>query len=744
MSILEQLNDRQKEAAACIDRHVRIIAGAGSGKTRVVTTRIAYLIDECHVYPNKILAITFTNKAAREMKERVENMLGPIARSVQISTIHSFCVRLLREDIRELGYPRNFTILDSEDQKSILKEIYKEKGIDTKVYSYPSVLGYISACKTVFVSPAQAQDAAQFEGQKIKAEVYGAYQKRLEDMYALDFDDLLLQAHRLLKESREIREKWQRRFTYIHVDEFQDVDELQYDIIRLLCAEHTKLCVVGDPDQTIYTWRGAKVDIILDFEKDFPDCRTVILNENYRSEEHILKGANAVIKNNRNRIDKDLYTSRQSSQRIIHFSAADEQNEPVWVAAKIKTLHHGGTAYRDIAVLYRSNYLSRGLEKALLSAHIPYRIYGGIRFYERAEIKDALSYLRLLGAKQEDDPKEMWKSLAVRRVLNVPKRGIGAKSIEQLEEQAKEENVNLYEVLSHPALSSAKAKKAIHQFVSVIEECRNQAANLSIDLLMKKVLEDSGYLQMLQEDNETDRMENIKELLNDMQQYIEDHPDAGLDEYLQEVALYTDNDVFEGSDVVQLMTVHAAKGLEFDCVFIYNLCEGIFPSERSISEGGNPALEEERRLIYVAMTRARKQLFISDSMGYSFVLDKVKTPSRFVMEIPAELMEDVGAKPRNRFSDDTDLYRQGNFSSEKPYASANAQRSPMSSLFEGSSNAGKKRQKKGKLRKGDLVHHASFGDGVIIRLEDGLATIAFEQKFGVRKIMADHPSLTKK
>ena len=439
MSILEQLNDRQKEAAACIDRHVRIIAGAGSGKTRVVTTRIAYLIDECHVYPNKILAITFTNKAAREMKERVENMLGPIARSVQISTIHSFCVRLLREDIRELGYPRNFTILDSEDQKSILKEIYKEKGIDTKVYSYPSMLGYISACKTVFVSPAQAQDAAQFEGQKIKAEVYGAYQKRLEDMYALDFDDLLLQAHRLLKESREIREKWQRRFTYIHVDEFQDVDELQYDIIRLLCAEHTKLCVVGDPDQTIYTWRGAKVDIILDFEKDFPDCRTVILNENYRSEEHILKGANAVIKNNRNRIDKDLYTSRQSSQRIIHFSAADEQNEPVWVAAKIKTLHHGGTAYRDIAVLYRSNYLSRGLEKALLSAHIPYRIYGGIRFYERAEIKDALSYLRLLGAKQEDDPKEMWKSLAVRRVLNVPKRGIGAKSIEQLEEQAKEE-----------------------------------------------------------------------------------------------------------------------------------------------------------------------------------------------------------------------------------------------------------------------------------------------------------------
>lgn len=741
MSILEQLNDRQREAASCVDQHVRIIAGAGSGKTRVVTTRIAYLIDECHVYPNKILAITFTNKAAKEMKERVERMLGPVAGSVQISTIHSFCVRLLREDIRELGYPRNFTILDSEDQKSILKEIYKQLDVDVKAFSYPSMLGFISSCKTAFVTPAQAETTAQLEGQKVRARVYAQYEKRLQDMFALDFDDLLLQAHRLLQEET-IREKWQRRFHYIHVDEFQDVDELQYAIIRYLVAPNAKLCVVGDPDQTIYTWRGAQVDIIMHFEKDFPNSKTVILNENYRSEEHILKGANAVIRNNRNRIEKELFTRRHSDDKIVHFSAADEANEPVWVAAKIKELYHSGVPYRDMAVLYRSNYLSRGLEKAFLEARVPYRIYGGIRFYERAEIKDALSYLRLLAPPQEDDPKELWKTLAVRRVLNVPKRGIGAKSLEQLEEQAQKEDTNLYAVLSHPLISGAKAKQGLADFVRAIEANRARVDALSIDLLMKQVLEDSGYLHMLQEDNETERLENIKELLHDMEQYMEAQPDATLQDYLQEIALYTDQDTYGGNDVVQLMTVHAAKGLEFDCVFLYNLCEGVFPSERSVNEGGSAALEEERRLAYVAMTRARKKLYLSDSMGYSYVLDKIKTPSRFVTEIPSELLEEVGARPRNRFDSDVEVYRDGRFVhpiQREPFAaSSQRETAPVGK------DAGARRKKKGRLRKGDLVHHASFGDGVIIKIEDGLATIAFEQKFGVRKIMADHPSLTKK
>ena len=356
MSFLDQLNEHQLEAVQCVDHHLRIIAVAGSGKTRVVTTRIAYLINDCGVYPNKVLAITFTNKAAREMKERVENLLGDVAKAVTISTIHSFCVRLLREDILELGYPRNFTILDADDQKSILRDAYKQMHIDVKSYSYNSVLSYISNNKTNFIDAATAKaGAGKWAGEQIKADVYEFYEKRLKEMYALDFDDLLIFAHRILKSKEEVRAKWQRRFTYLHVDEFQDVDNLQYAIIKLLVKEGSYLCVVGDPDQTIYTWRGAQVDIIMNFERDFPDSHTVVLNENYRSTQQILNGANALIKNNRNRIDKDLFTRVESEDKIIHFSAMDDANEPVWVASKIMTLHHDHVDYRDIAILYRTH-----------------------------------------------------------------------------------------------------------------------------------------------------------------------------------------------------------------------------------------------------------------------------------------------------------------------------------------------------------------------------------------------------
>ena len=473
MSFLDQMNEHQLEAVQCVDHHLRIIAGAGSGKTRVVTTRIAYLINDCGVYPNKVLAITFTNKAAREMKERVENLLGDVAKAVTISTIHSFCVRLLREDILELGYPRNFTILDADDQKSILRDAYKQMHIDVKSYSYNSVLSYISNNKTNFIDAATARaGAGKWAGEQIKADVYEFYEKRLKEMYALDFDDLLIFAHRILKSKEEVRAKWQRRFTYLHVDEFQDVDNLQYAIIKLLVKEGSYLCVVGDPDQTIYTWRGAQVDIIMNFERDFPDSHTVVLNENYRSTQQILNGANALIKNNRNRIDKDLFTRVESEDKIIHFSAMDDANEPVWVASKIMTLHHDHVDYRDIAILYRSNFLSRGLEKALLDFHIPYRIYGGVRFYDRAEIKDALSYLRLLAPFDEQDPKAMYKNLAVKRVINSPKRGIGAKTLETIELQANHDETNMYDVLCEYEIGKGKASANIQAFVAMIEECR--------------------------------------------------------------------------------------------------------------------------------------------------------------------------------------------------------------------------------------------------------------------------------
>lgn len=753
MSLLEQLNEKQLEAVKCMDQHLRIIAGAGSGKTRVVTTRIAYLIDEQHVYPNKILAITFTNKAAKEMKERVESILGDVAHAVQISTIHSFCVRLLREDILELGYPRNFTILDSDDQKSILKDAYKQLQVDVKAYSYNSVLSYISANKTNFVDPNMAKaKAGPWAGEQIKADIYMYYQKRLQEMYALDFDDLLIFAYRILHQFDEVKAKWQRRFRYIHVDEFQDVDNLQYAIIKKIVKEDSYLCVVGDPDQTIYTWRGAQVDIIMNFEKDFPNSRTVILNQNYRSTQQILNGANALIKNNRNRIDKDLFTEIEGDSKIVHFTAMDGDNEPVWVAGKIKTLHHAGIDYKDIAILYRSNYLSRGLEKALLDAHIPYRIYGGVRFYDRAEIKDALSYLRLLAPASEEDPKELFKNLAVKRVINSPKRGIGAKTLELIETQAQHDDSNMYEVLKHYEIGKGKAKASIMEFVRVIEECRTMIDTISIDQLMELVLEKSGYLHMLQEDKEIERLENIKELINDIGDYVETNPDGTLQDYLQEISLYTDKEASEHGEFVQLMTIHAAKGLEFDQVFVYSLCEGIFPNEKSVGEGGQEALEEERRLAYVAFTRARKQLFLSDSYGYSYILDNIKTTSRFIGEIPEEYLEDVSAKPKNSFSSGYDSFSGMDFLSmhqEKPQQKAQSpidgmvQHAPEESvtIVEKTVN---KPKKKGKIRKGDLVNHTSFGDGVVIKLDGELAMIAFDQKFGIRKITVNHPSLTKK
>lgn len=746
MFTLTDLNENQKEAVLCTNQHLRIIAGAGSGKTRVITTRIAYLIQECQVYPNKILAITFTNKAANEMKERVQSLLGPVSGAVQISTIHSFCVRFLREDIHELGYPRNFTILDSDDQKSILKKAYKELSVDVKAYSYGAMSGYISNNKTNLITAAMAQKSANgWSYEEIRANVYAYYEKTLKDMMALDFDDLLIFTYELLQQNEAIRQKWQRRFTYLHVDEFQDVDGLQYNIVKLITGKHSFLCVVGDPDQTIYTWRGAQVDIIMNFEKDFKDSKTVVLNENYRSTSAILQGANALIKNNKNRIDKDLFTRNQSDTKIIHFSAMDEANEPVWVAARIKAMVTSGIEHKDIAVLYRSNFLSRGLEKAFLEANIPYRIYGGIRFYDRAEIKDALSYLRLLAPKNEIDEKELWKNLVIQRIINVPKRGAGAKTLEQIDTFAKEHEINLYEALKQETFGTTKVKHALCEFVDIIEKYRGMVSDYSIMTLLQKLLEEIGYLYMLQESKEIERLENIKELLHDIDQFEQNNTEGGLDEYLQMISLYSDSGQQERGEFVQMMTIHAAKGLEFDNVFVYNVCEGIFPNDRSINEGGQPALEEERRLAYVAFTRAKKQLFISDSQGYSYVLDKLKTTSRFVKELPEECVEEVGAKPRNSFSSDTDSFNGYDFISQLPMAPKSTSRvDSQTSARSTTATILPKPKAKGKMRKGDLVVHTVFGDGIIINITDDLATVAFDKRFGIRKIMASHPSLSKK
>lgn len=712
---LQGLNPNQKEAVLSNNKYIRVIAGAGSGKTRVLITRIAYLIEEKKVYPNKILAITFTNKAANEMKERIKKQLGNDQSTMWISTIHSLCVRILREDILCMGYPRNFTVMDQDDQKMILKEAYKEFDIDKNKISYSSMLDYIANNKAADITFEHALTlAGQIPNERNKANVYKFYTERQLKLYALDFDDLLLWTVKMFKKFPEVQEKWSRRFNYIHVDEFQDIDEVQYQLIKQLGSNNNSIYVVGDPDQTIYSWRGADVNIIMGFEKDFEDVKTIVLNENYRSTQSILNGANQVIKNNNNRVEKELFTKNNIGDKITHYSSAGDEYEASWVANKINEAHDNGASYLDMAILYRSNYQSRPIEKALLEAHIPYIIYGGIKFYERAEIKDALCYLRMLTT--ADD-------LAFQRVINVPKRGLGNKSIDTISDKAKSENISYYEVIKEFKLLSGKNQKALDDFVELIEKIKRIKDTVSLSKLLEMVLDMTGYRAMLQNDNETERIENLKELINDLKSFEVTYPDSTLDEYLQVVSLYGDKSDYEQGNYVQLMTVHAAKGLEFDTVFVFGMSDGIFPSERSMQEG-RKGLEEERRLAYVAFTRARKKLYLTESTGFSYILQKVRTKSRFINEIDDEFVQHVGA----------------NFEYGKP---KDIQLS--SELFKEHASFEERIEKttKVKYKKGDIVTHGVFGEGVVISESEGILQIAFAYPHGVKKIMANHPSITK-
>ena len=702
----EILNKEQKEAVLSDDPHMRVIAGAGSGKTRVLTMRIAHLIDDEDVRENKILAITFTNKAANEMKERIGRMLPERIREPWISTIHSLCVRILREDITVMGYPRNFTIMNAEDQKAILKEAYKQLNIDAKDYPYGGMINYISNNKCAEVSVEQAKIlAGSYKEEKVKSDVYEYYTNRLQALYALDFDDLILWTVRMFSQFEEVRRRWQRRFEYILVDEFQDIDMMQYKLIRYLTGEHNSLYVVGDPDQTIYTWRGADVNIIMNFTKDYPDAKTVILN-----------GANSVIKNNRHRVKKDLFTNRKSDEKITHYASASDEYQAAWIAEKIAELHRKGKSYSDIAILYRSNYLSRNLEKAMLDMRIPYIIYGGIRFYERQEVKDALCYLRMVTS--ADD-------LALGRILNRPKRGIGNKTMDAIADEARRTRVSMYEVCRRNEIVSGKNKKTIEGFVDMVEGWRKAAGEMEIYRLFEKIIEDSGYRAMLEESKETERIENLKELIDDVREFCEAYPDSSLDEYLQLVSLYGDRDETLSSEYVRLMTVHAAKGLEFDTVFVSDMNEGIFPNERAMNESGTRGVEEERRLAYVAFTRARNKLYLTEAGGFSYILQRARTSSRFIREIDQEYIEHIGADSRTNHKDVM----------------------LSSALFDNSSTTFSQRIHStgvAQLRKGEQVTHAKFGDGIVISCKNGIAEIAFAYPHGVKKIAAGHPSIKRK
>lgn len=717
MSMLNNLNKNQRQAVETKSKYVRIIAGAGSGKTRVLTTRIAWLIHSRLAWPNQILAITFTNKAANEMKERVRRLLLDQGGQVWISTIHSLCVRILREDIPCLGYPRNFTVMDQDDQKAILKEAYKEFSLDKQTYSFSSMLDYIANNKAAEISVERAyMFAGTIEKEKNKAKVYEYYLERQHKLYALDFDDLLLQTVKLFECYKEPLEKWRKRFSHIHVDEFQDIDEVQYKLIQLLCGTENSLYVVGDPDQTIYTWRGADVNIIMNFEKDFSPLETIILNENYRSTPEILNGANSVIQYNKHRVEKELYTSNSSKEKITHYTSASEEYEARWIANKIEELHKNGKDYRDIAILYRSNYLSRALEKGLLDSHIPYIIFGGIKFYERAEIKDALCYLRMI--EQADD-------LAFLRIINNPRRGIGNKTLDTILAKAKEEELSMYEVVKKYQLFSGKAQSSLDLFVKMVEKWRSLKGTMDISKLLEMVLEDSGYRKMLEEDKETERLENLKELINDIQSFSVNYPESTLDEYLQLVSLYGDRSEEESGQAVSLMTIHAAKGLEFDVVFVAEMSDGIFPSDRSMQEGIK-GIEEERRLAYVAMTRAKEKLYLTEAGGFSYILQKVRTRSRFIDEIDENMIEHLGVRV-DSFGAAKEVPMKESI--EKEYL-------PFESHLE-------KRDKAG-YKKGDHVIHGIFGEGIIVRINGKVLEVAFGYPHGVKKIMANHPSIRKK
>lgn len=704
-----QLNPAQKEAVISNDKHLRIIAGAGSGKTRVLTMRIAYLIEQMGVRPNCILAITFTNKAAKEMKKRVIEMLGDEGTGTFISTIHSLCMRILSEDITYLNYPRNFTVIDQDDQKMILKEAYKEINIDKKDYPYGPVLDYISNNKSADVTPEEALKMAYGEPRTVnKAKVYEYYQKRLAAVYGLDFDDLILWTLRLFKSEERVLEKWSRRFHYIHVDEFQDVDSKQYELICLLSRCHDNIYVVGDPDQTIYTWRGADVNIIMNFEKDFKDTKTIVLNENYRSTNNILSGANSVIRHNTERIKKDLFSNNGDGIKIQHKTLGSEAAEANYVTNQVIRLHNDGLNYSQMAVLYRSNYLSREVEKALIENRIPYIIYGGLRFYERMEVKDILSYLRLV-VKGDD--------LAFKRVINQPKRGIGQKSIDAIFDLAENNGITMYEAVKNGLY--AKNSATLENFVRMIEKWRDDLNKVELDVLLQEVLDDSGYRAMLEKDNETERLENIKSLIDDITEYKESYPESTLEDYLMMISLYTDRANMSEEDALNLMTIHAAKGLEFDVVFVVGLSEGIFPSERTIAEG-KKGVEEERRLAYVAYTRARKELYLTDSEGFSFATNSSKTRSRFITEIDGEYIEHLNEHPKKSTIFDEEVV------SFKPKQVSTA--TANSSIY----------------RTGDVVIHKMFGEGRVVAVAGSVLSIAFSSPHGIKKIFANHPSIRKK
>ncbi|MBC7333164.1 MAG: DNA helicase PcrA [Actinobacteria bacterium] len=674
MELEKHLNPQQLKAVKETENPLLVIAGAGSGKTRVLTYKIAYLIGEKNVDPFSILAITFTNRAANEMKRRVVQLVGKVGELMWVSTFHSFCARILRYEIHNLGIPRNFVIYDSEDQLSLISSCLKELNLDIKRFSPRAIQAVISDAKNKLIDHQTFSKKAYDYFEKVVAEVYPLYQEKLLKASALDFDDLLMFTVDLLRLFPEVRQKYQEKFKYILVDEFQDTNLAQNEIVLILSEKHRRVCVVGDDDQSIYSWRGAEIRNIISFDMKFPDTVVIKLEQNYRSTQNILNAANAIIKNNENRKEKKLWTSNPSGEPVSKYVAVDEKDEVRFVVEKIREyMEKRGKRYRDFAIFYRTNAQSRAVEEFLIRENIPYKIYGGLRFYDRKEIKDMLAYLRLIS-----NPKDV---ISLTRIVNVPSRKIGEKTISIIEKFAQKNRMTFCEAFYRhteiPGLSE-EAKKRIDKFIDLISELRNYAMEHGVDELLQEIWKRTGYMRELELENTIDamnRIENLKELLTVTKEYenrvfFESHPNnkdeigklgresermddassggdeirgsglAMLNRFLEEVSLLTDIDNYdESSDSLVLMTLHNAKGLEFPVVFIIGMEEGIFPHSRSMNS--IEELEEERRLCYVGITRAKEKVFLTSALSHSIYGDTTfRTVSRFIKEIPENLLLD--------------------------------------------------------------------------------------------------------
>lgn len=747
MSIYDKLNEQQKEGVFTTEGAVLILAGAGSGKTGVLTHRIAHLIDDLGVNSYNILAITFTNKAAKEMKERVDRLVGMGADSAWIMTFHAACVRILRRYICRIGYDNNFTIYDTDDQKSVIKDILKRKNLDPKQYKDRTILSVISNAKDNLISPDDMYQSSGGNYNTMKtAEIYREYQEQLKKNNAVDFDDIIGLTVKLFNEDKEVLRYYQERFRYIMVDEYQDTNRAQFNLIRLLAGGHGNLCVVGDDDQSIYKFRGADINNILDFEKYFNDAKIIKLEQNYRSTQKILDVANEVIKNNAGRKDKRLWTSVKDGTKVIFNVYENGYEEARGIAEDIAHRHlHDRKDYSDFAILYRTNAQSRSLEEKLIEKNIPYRIYGGINFYARREIKDILAYLKTIDNARDD--------LAVKRILNVPKRGIGATSVAKVDDYAYENDITFYVALRQakevPGLQRAVSK--VEGFVTQIEVLKSKSQYIGVGKLIEEIIETVGYSDYIDAESESDeqateRRQNIDELISKAVQYEETVDEPSLSGFLEEVALVADIDnLDENNDMVSLMTIHSAKGLEFPIVYLAGMEDGLFPSYMSISTGDESDIEEERRLCYVGITRAKETLIMSAARMRTVRGEtQMNRTSRFVREIPKELLAESAQmlKKNSEFSSIT-----GKDHMELPVrkrgqvAFNSYQREAISNtVFD------KKTDSAPDYVVGDRVRHIKFGEGTVADMINGgrdyEVTVDFDTA-GRKKMFAGFAKLVK-